>query len=229
MKKLFLTMALSLLAGAALAQTGEKTPVKVFAPLPYAFDALEPHIDAKTMEIHYSRHHRGYYNNLLKALEAFPGAADRSLEELLGEMSRFPEAVRNNAGGHFNHTLFWKVMTPGGGGVPQGRLAEAIRQGFGSLEQFQAAFKQAALSRFGSGWAWLCVGLDGNLFITSTANQDNPLMDIAAERGYPILGLDVWEHAYYLKYQNQRGSYIDAFWQVVNWPAVAARLENAGR
>ena len=228
MKKALLMIALSMLSGAALVRAGDKTPVKTFAPLPYAYDALEPYIDAQTMEIHYSRHHRGYYNNLLKALSGIPGTEDRFLEDILAEISRFPEAVRNNAGGHFNHTLFWSVMTPGGG-QPEGRLAEAINRSFGSMEKFQDAFKQAAMSRFGSGWAWLCVGADGKLFITSTSNQDNPLMDIATERGYPILGLDVWEHAYYLKYQNLRGSYVDAFWKVVNWKAVANRLENAGQ
>lgn len=226
MKKMISTLfALSLFS---LLHAADPAAIWPFEPLPYAYDALEPHIDAQTMEIHYSRHHRGYHANLLKALAALPPeVAGKSQEELLSAISKLPEAVRNNAGGHFNHTLFWKVMAPNAGGRPEGALAGNIAQAFGSFEAFQAAFKQAALTRFGSGWAWLCVDADGSLFITSTPNQDNPLMDCAPRQGLPILGLDVWEHAYYLKYQNQRGNYIDAFWQVVNWPAVAERYDKA--
>jgi superoxide dismutase, Fe-Mn family len=196
-------------------------------PLPYAVDALEPHIDARTMYIHYHRHHRGYYNNLVNAAEG-TDLAGKPLESILSEISRYPEAVRNNGGGHYNHSLFWKVMSPDGGGDPVGRVGEAIEESFGSFETFQEEFEQAASSRFGSGWAWLCVADDGALFVTSTPNQDNPLMDLVEPRGVPILGLDVWEHAYYLKYQNERGSYIDAFWRVVNWPEVESRFQDAG-
>ncbi len=212
----------TLLPGVASAQN-EPPGVLRFAPLPYAFDALEPHIDAQTMEIHYSRHHQGYFNNLLKALEG-TDLAGRVLEDLLADIGKAPAAVRNNAGGHYNHSLFWRIMSPDGGGDPSGELARRIDENFGSLEAFKTQFNQAALTRFGSGWAWLCVADDGTLFVTSTPNQDNPLMDVAERRGQPILGLDVWEHAYYLKYQNLRGSYIDAFWHVVNWPEVAVRL-----
>lgn len=197
-----------------------------FDPLPYAYDSLEPHIDAQTMEIHYSRHHKGYFDNLIKAVEGTP-LSGKSLEALLAEAGKCPDAVRNNAGGHYNHSLFWKVMSPDGGGLPEGRLAKQIDVTFGSFAKFQEEFTRAALTRFGSGWAWLCVAADGSLFIVSTPNQDNPLMDTAERRGIPILGLDVWEHAYYLKYQNRRGTYIDAFWNVVNWPEVAARFEAA--
>lgn len=197
-----------------------------FDPLPYPFDALEPHIDAKTMEIHYNRHHRSYFNNLQKALQDLPDAP-KTNAELMAKINSLPAGIRNNAGGHFNHTLFWSVMSSNGGGAPQGALADKISAGFGSFDHFKEQFKQAALSRFGSGWAWLCVAKDGSLFISSSANQDNPLMDMADQPGTPILGLDVWEHAYYLKYQNQRGSYIDAFWNVVNWPEVAKRWQAA--
>lgn len=191
-------------------------------PLPYSYDALEPHIDAMTMEIHYTKHHAGYLNNLKAALEKYPDWANRSLEEILGSLSRLPEdirtAVRNNGGGHWNHQFFWPLLTPKGSGRPVGTLAQAINTAFGSFEAFQEKFTQAALSRFGSGWAWLILK-NGQLVIVSTPNQDNPLMDIAEEaaRGRPILGLDVWEHAYYLRYQNRRADYIKAWWNVVNW------------
>lgn len=198
-----------------------------FPELPYAFDALEPHIDAQTMEIHYSRHHRGYFNKLLAAAEEHQALKDIPIEAILGQISNWPAAVRNNAGGHYNHSLFWSVMSPDGGGKPDGLLAIEIQQQFGSFDDFQDAFNAAAGSRFGSGWAWLAVATDGSLFITSTPNQDNPLMDVVEQQGTPILGLDVWEHAYYLKYQNKRGSYIDAFWQVVDWKAVSDRYKSA--
>ncbi|NLE02044.1 MAG: superoxide dismutase [Fibrobacter sp.] len=193
-----------------------------FDSLPYAFNALEPYIDAKTMEIHYTRHHRGYFDNLLKAINE-NSLGDKPLSELLAKAGTFPPAIRNNAGGHYNHTLFWKVMAPNAGGVPQGVLGERIVATFGSFDKFKEEFTKAAMSRFGSGWAWLCVADNGTLFITSTPNQDNPLMDVAEKRGTPILGLDVWEHAYYLNYQNKRASYIDAFWNIVNWPEVSSR------
>jgi len=191
-----------------------------FQPMPYAYDALEPHIDAKTMDIHYNRHHRGYYNNLVRAAEQSPALKPLPIETILGQISAWPTAVRNNAGGHFNHTLFWQIMSPDGGGNPDGMLAMEINQAFGSFEDFQKTFTQAALSVFGSGWAWLSIAPDGSLFVSSTPNQDNPLMDVVEQRGTPILALDVWEHAYYLNYQNQRGSYIEAFWHVINWPEV---------
>lgn len=197
-----------------------------FDPLPYAYDALEPYIDAQTMEVHYERHHRGYFNKLVEAVKG-TSYAGKSLEDILAGADRLPAAVRNNAGGHYNHTLFWTVLSPQGGGLPQGLLAEKLKTDFGSFEKFQEIFNQAALSRFGSGWAWLCVAKDGSLFVTSTPNQDNPLMADVEKTGIPILGLDVWEHAYYLQYQNQRSQYIDAFWHVVNWPEVTARLEKA--
>lgn len=199
--------------------------VYIFEPLPYAVDALEPYIDAQTMEIHYGRHHQGYFNNLVKASQGAEWEG-QSLETLFERISELPASIRNNAGGHWNHTLFWKVMSPEAGGAPEGELAERIASQFGSFEDFREVFSEAAATRFGSGWAWLCVKEDGSLFVTSTPNQDNPLMDVVEERGVPILGLDVWEHAYYLKYQNQRGKYIEAFWNVVCWPEVARRYED---
>jgi len=225
MRKRWISLAVAALLPAA-ACAMEDEPALRLAPLPYAYDALEPHIDAQTMEIHYSRHHRGYFNNLVKAVEG-TALAGMTVEAILAQIGTLPDVVRNNAGGHYNHTLFWLVMSPDGGGEPEGLLAEQIGSTFGSFEKFQAEFGQAALSRFGSGWAWLSVAADGSLFVSSTPNQDNPLMEIVDKRGVPILGLDVWEHAYYLKYQNRRGSYIDAFWNVVNWPEVSARYDKA--
>ncbi len=195
-------------------------------PLTYAFDALEPHIDARTMEIHHDKHHGGYVNNLNKAI-AGTEAENLSIEEIIGSVSKYPVAVRNNGGGHFNHTLFWTVMSPRGGGVPAGELAGAIDKSFGSFDSFRDEFSKAAATRFGSGWAWLCLDNGKNLFVTSTPNQDNPLMDIADKPGLPILGIDVWEHAYYLHYQNRRPDYIAAFWNVINWDEVARRYAEA--
>jgi superoxide dismutase, Fe-Mn family len=217
MKVLVLAAALAVLGGTS---AGEEKAALQFEALPYAYDALEPHIDAQTMEIHYSRHHRGYFNNLVKAVEG-TALAGKPVEAILAEVSKWPDAVRNNAGGHYNHTLFWKVMSPNGGGRPRGRLGREIDATFGSFEKFQEVFKQAAATRFGSGWAWLVAAEDGSLFVSSTPNQDNPLMDVAEKRGTPILGLDVWEHAYYLNYQNRRPDYVSAFWNVVNWTKVA--------
>ena len=222
-------MAILMLAGAMLPtfSPGEEGAQALrFSPLPYAYDALEPHIDAQTMEIHYNRHHRGYFDKLVQAVQG-TDLAGKPLEEMLGEVGGWPVDVRNNAGGHYNHTLFWKVMSPEGGGLPEGPLARQIDATFGSFPAFREEFKQAALSRFGSGWAWLCVADDGSLFVSSTPNQDNPLMDTVEQRGTPILGLDVWEHAYYLKYQNRRASYIDAFWNVANSAEVSARFDAA--
>ncbi len=221
--KLHLILSLALLAG--VAHAGDT--VWPFQPLPYAYDALEPHIDAETMEIHYDRHHRAYYNNLLSAAEDHPALKQLPLETIMGQISAWPTFVRNNAGGHYNHQLFWEIMSPDGGGEPDGMLAIAINEAFGSFEELQEQFNAAAASVFGSGWAWLSVADDGTLFVSSTPNQDNPLMDVVEKRGAPILGLDVWEHAYYLKYQNQRGSYIEAFWEVINWPEVAARYRDS--
>lgn len=205
--------------------TGEAV-LHEFAALPYSYDALEPYIDALTMEIHYSRHHQGYFNNFLKAIDG-TGYEKTSLEFLFENISYFSPAVRNNAGGYFNHTLFWSLMAPAGtGGAPSDDLAKAINDKFGSLENFQTEFNTAATGRFGSGWAWLVVTEDGSLAITSTANQDNPLMETEATQGQPLLAIDVWEHAYYLKYQNKRADYVANFWNVVNWYKVS-ELYNA--
>ncbi len=200
-----------------------KTVEHPFNPLPYSYDALEKAIDSETMNIHYNKHFRGYYNNFLKAIEGTE-LQSKSLEEIFASVSKQSTAVRNNAGGYFNHDLFWQVMSPNGGGEPQGSLGKAIAESFGSFDNFKSAFEKAAATRFGSGWAWLAVDEQGKLFITSTPNQDNPLMDVAEKQGTPILGLDVWEHAYYLRYQNMRGSYIGKFWEVVNWPEVEKRF-----
>jgi len=190
--------------------------------LGYAYDALEPHIDAKTMEIHHSKHHNAYVTNLNGALEGKDELAGLSVEELQAKIADTP-ALRNNGGGHYNHSLFWKVIAPGGASAPSGELAAAIDAAFGSLDEFKAEFAKAGATRFGSGWAWLGVKSDGSLGVCSTPNQDNPLMGEAADtcECTPILGLDVWEHAYYLNYQNRRPDYIAAFWNVVNWDVVA--------
>lgn len=184
--------------------------------LPYAFDALQPHIDAKTMEIHHGKHHQAYVNNLNNAV-AGTDAENMSIEELCKNISKYPAAVRNNGGGHYNHSFFWTLMTPGSNGMPSGALAEAINAAFGSLDEMKTKFNAAAAGRFGSGWAWLIKNADGKLEITSTPNQDNPLMDVAEAKGTPVLGLDVWEHAYYLNYQNRRPDYCTAWWNVINW------------
>ncbi len=193
--------------------------------LPYAHNALEPHIDALTMEIHHGKHHQAYINNLNAAVEGTP-MAGKSLEALIKEHSDVP-AVRNNGGGHYNHSMFWTLMSPTGGGQPTGALASDIAATFGSFDAFKEAFSKAAATRFGSGWAWLCVNAAGKLEICSTANQDNPLMPNVGCAGTPILGLDVWEHAYYLKYQNRRPDYTAAFFNVINWAEVAARYAAA--
>ncbi len=193
--------------------------------LPYDFDALEPYIDARTMEIHHGKHHGGYVAKLNAAVEGTE-MENLSLEELLKNVSKYPVAVRNNGGGHFNHSLFWTVMGPNKGGEPSGELADKINSVFGSFADFKDQFSAAAAGRFGSGWAWLLV-TNNTLVITSTPNQDNPIMDIAEVKGTPILGLDVWEHAYYLKYQNRRPEYISNFWNVVNWDEVARRFKEA--
>ena len=192
--------------------------------LPYAYNALEPYFDAQTMEIHYSKHHQGYTNNLNKAIEG-TDLEGKSIEDLM-KIAGSNTAVRNNGGGFYNHALFWTILSPKGGGEPTGKLAEAIKSNFGSFEAFKEEFTKAAATRFGSGWAWLVVA-NGKLVVSSTPNQDNPLMDIAEVKGMPILGLDVWEHAYYLHYQNKRPDYITAFWHIVNWEEVSRRYTEA--
>jgi Fe-Mn family superoxide dismutase len=191
--------------------------------LPYAFNALEPHIDARTMEIHHGKHHNAYVTNLNNAVAGKP-EENLSIEEICKNVSKYPAAVRNNGGGHYNHTFFWTILGPNAGGKPSGALAEAIDSTFGNFDEFKAKFAAAGVGRFGSGWAWLIIDGGGKLQITSTPNQDNPLMDVAEVKGKPVLGLDVWEHAYYLNYQNRRPDYIAAFWNVVNWNEVAKRF-----
>lgn len=194
--------------------------------LPYAHNALEPNIDTATMEIHHGKHHAAYVNNLNAAIAGTENEG-KSLEDLMANISKLPAAVRNNGGGHFNHSLFWTIMSPNGGGEPTGDLAAAINSTFGSFAAFKEEFAKAGATRFGSGWAWLCVE-NGKLKVCSTPNQDNPLMDVVTDcNGTPILGLDVWEHAYYLNYQNRRPDYISAFWNVVNWAEVARRYAAA--
>ena len=188
-------------------------------PLPFAYDALEPHIDRMTMQIHHDKHHQAYVDNLNKAIAGTPHEG-KSLEDLIKVAGTISPAVRNNGGGHWNHTFFWEILAPHAGGAPTGELADAINQAFGSLDGLKEKFNTAGLTRFGSGWAWLLLK-DGKLQVSSTPNQDNPLMDVAEVKGAPILGADVWEHAYYLKYQNKRGEYLAAFWNVVNWAKVA--------
>jgi Fe-Mn family superoxide dismutase len=194
-------------------------------PLPYDYAALEPHIDARTMEIHHTKHHQAYVNNLNAALEKAPELQGKTLEQLLGNLNAVPEgirtAVRNNGGGHWNHSMFWVIMTPNGGGEPTGALADAIRSSFGDFAKFREQVNAAGNARFGSGWAWVVADRGGRLSIESTPNQDTPIM----EGKYPIMGVDVWEHAYYLKYQNRRADYLNAWWNVVNWAEVAKRYE----
>lgn len=187
--------------------------------LNYAFNALEPHIDAKTMEIHHGKHHQAYVTNLNNAI-AGTDAANMSIEDICKSISKYPAAVRNNGGGHYNHSLFWEIMAPNAGGIPSGEVAKAIETDLGGFDKFKADFAQAGATRFGSGWAWLSVKADGKLCVCSTPNQDNPLMDIAECKGTPILGMDVWEHAYYLNYQNRRPDYMAAFFNVINWNKV---------
>ncbi len=192
-------------------------------PLPYDYAALEPHIDARTMEIHHSKHHQAYVNNLNAAISG-TDAEKMSIDEICKNISKFPMAVRNNGGGHYNHSLFWLVMKPNGGGLPTGALNDAINAAFGSFDEFKTKFNAAGATRFGSGWAWLIKNSADKLEICSTPNQDNPLMDLAEVKGTPLLGCDVWEHAYYLHYQNRRPDYMTAFWNVINWDEVAKRF-----
>jgi superoxide dismutase, Fe-Mn family len=196
-------------------------------PLPYAYDALEPHIDKATMQFHHDKHHAAYVTNLNKALDKYPQLKGKSVEELVRNLNSVPKdiriTVRNNGGGHINHSMFWEIMKPNGGGQPTGKIAEAIKQNFGSFENFKKQFNEAGTKQFGSGWAWLVRTKDGKLAVTSTANQDTPLM----EGIYPIMGNDVWEHAYYLKYQNRRAEYLDAWWNVLNWDEINKRFATA--
>ena len=193
------------------------------APLPYAHDALEPHIDTETMKIHHGKHHQAYVDNLNKAIAGTPNE-NKSLEELVPAAGSISPAVRNNGGGHWNHTFFWESLAANAGGEPKGKLADAINEAFGSFDEFKTKFAQAGITRFGSGWAWLIKNADGKLEISSTPNQDNPLMDVAEVKGTPLLGVDVWEHAYYLKYQNKRPDYLAAIWNVINWDKVSERF-----
>ena len=198
----------------------------VLDPLPYSSDALEPNIDKQTMEIHHGKHHNAYVTNLNNAVTGTE-MENLSIDELVANVSKYPVAVRNNGGGHFNHTFFWNILSANGGGQPTGQLAEAIDKKFGSYNALKEEFTKAATTRFGSGWAWLSVTADGELAVSSTPNQDNPLMDVAEQKGTPIIGLDVWEHAYYLKYQNRRPEYIAAFWNMVDWSTADTRYQEA--
>jgi Fe-Mn family superoxide dismutase len=197
-----------------------------FAELPYDFNALEPYIDAQTMELHYTKHHRGYFDKLNAAVSGTE-AENEDFVEVLNNISKYSVGIRNNGGGHFNHSLFWSIMSGKGTGQPEGDLHKHITNTFGSFDTFKDNFANAAATRFGSGWAWLLINENKDLVISSTPNQDNPLMDVADVKGTPILGLDVWEHAYYLKYQNRRPDYINAFWNVVNWEEVTKRYNQA--
>jgi Fe-Mn family superoxide dismutase len=215
-------------AGEGEKETADSESSTLFelAALPYAFDALEPYIDARTMEIHHDKHHAGYTSKLNTALESNPGFAGMSIEDILKNLNGSDDqtALRNNAGGYYNHNLYWKVMSPNGGGMPSGQVADAINAEFGSFESFKSLFSKAATGVFGSGWAWLCAK-DGSLSINHTPNQDNPLMTgVVEQTGSPILGIDVWEHAYYLNYQNRRGDYVENFFNVINWDEVNLRL-----
>lgn len=192
------------------------------APLPFANNALEPNFDALTMEIHHDRHHNAYVTNLNAAVTGTP-LEGKTLLELFSTVSTLAPAVRNNGGGHYNHDLFWNILSPTGGGAPVGTLGKAIDAKFGSFDAFKEEFKKASITRFGSGWAWLVAQKDGSVAVSSTPNQDNPLMDVADVKGFPVIGLDVWEHAYYLKFQNKRPDYVDAFWNVVDWNKAEAR------
>ncbi|TVR87459.1 MAG: superoxide dismutase [Saprospirales bacterium] len=206
----------------------DNNEIHTLPDLAYEYDALEPHIDAKTMEIHHTRHHQAYINNLNGAIAGTP-LENMSLEEIMKNISEHSMTVRNNGGGHYNHALFWEIMSPDGGGEPEGDLAAAMDEAFGSFENFKEEFHRHGMTQFGSGWAWLIVDENGDLKVTQTPNQDNPLMDVVPddERGTPILGVDVWEHGYYLHYQNRRGDYINAFWNVVDWDAVSKKYQQA--
>lgn len=210
-------------AFSSCASGNQKFEGHLFPELKYALNALEPHVDAQTMELHYTKHHRGYYDNFMKAATE-AALLETPLEEIMQNISKYNATLRNNGGGYYNHNLFWENLTPEKKEVPA-KLKSAVERDFGSWDTFTAEFETAAKTRFGSGWAWLSVDGNGKLFVSSTPNQDNPLMDVAEKRGNPILGLDVWEHAYYLKYQNRRAEYVSAFWNIVDWEVVATRLQ----
>jgi len=195
--------------------------------LPYAYDALEPHIDKLTMQIHHDKHHQAYVDNLNKAIAGTPNE-NKTLEEIIANAGKISTAVRNNGGGHWNHSFFWEILAKDAGGTPSGKISDAIKEAFGSFDAFKEKFNTAAMTRFGSGWAWLIVN-EGKLEITSTPNQDNPLMDVAEVKGKPVLGVDVWEHAYYLKYQNRRAEYLSAFWNVINWKKIDEHFAKASK
>jgi Fe-Mn family superoxide dismutase len=222
-KTFFLSVLLLLIISEAKPQA---QPSFTFPALPYSYDALEQFIDKTTMEFHYDKHFRAYYNNFIKAVET-SNLNGKSIEDIFNEVSKYPVGVRNFGGGYYNHAMFWEVMSPNGGGMPTGKLLQAIVESFGSYDNFVKEFEKAATTLFGSGWAWLAVDSSGKLFICQLPNQDNPLMDIAPKCGVPILALDVWEHAYYLKYQNKRSDYVTNFWKVVNWSNVNDRFEKA--
>ena len=196
------------------------------SPLPYAHDALEPHIDTQTMQIHHGKHHQAYVDNLNKAI-AGTEHEGKTIEAIVADAGKISVAVRNNGGGHWNHTFFWESLAPNAGGTPKGDLAAAIDKAFGSFDAFKEKFANAGMTRFGSGWAWLCINDQKELVVSSTPNQDNPLMDVAEVKGTPLLGVDVWEHAYYLKYQNRRADYLGAFWNVISWDKIEARYQSA--
>ncbi|MDD2197795.1 MAG: superoxide dismutase [Bacteroidales bacterium] len=199
-----------------------------FPELGYSYDALEVFVDKTTMEIHYTRHHKAYFNNFVKAADELK-LNGMAMEAIFNQVSQYPVTIRNNGGGYFNHKLFWEVMSPAGGGNPSPKLMKAIKKDFGSFEIFKNEFEDAAKGQFGSGWAWLSVDKQGNLFVSNTPNQDNPLMDVVEKRGIPILALDVWEHAYYLHYQNKRGDYVGNFWKVVDWKEVEKKYNEANK
>ena len=215
----------SLLKAMASSELGFLNEPFVLPSLPYAYDALEPFVDTLTMEIHYSKHHKAYVDNLNKAIAE--GKINATLDELIMNASKYSPIIRNNAGGHWNHSFFWKLMRPEGGGEPSGEIVSSINETFGSLDVFKTRLEEAGLKRFGSGWAWLIVDANKKLSIGSTPNQDNPLMDVSELKGTPILGIDVWEHAYYLKFQNRRGEYLKSWWNVVNWTEVNKNFEKA--
>ncbi|MDX9848499.1 MAG: superoxide dismutase [Tenuifilaceae bacterium] len=222
------TLALIILIAGSVVFPAQSQSKFTFPELPYSYDALETFVDKTTMEIHYSRHHRAYFNNFVKSVDELK-LASMTLDQIFANASKYPVTIRNNGGGYYNHNLFWEVMSPNGGEIPSGKFMKVIESSFGSFDAFKKEFEGAAITQFGSGWAWLSVDKDGKLFVSSTPNQDNPLMDVVAKRGTPILGLDVWEHAYYLQYQNMRATYVGNFWKVVNWQVVEAKFEAATR
>lgn len=219
----------ALISGRAFSSVNNNSQENEFeqTPLGYDFSALEPYIDAQTMELHYTKHHAGYTAKFNAAVQA-EGLSEKGLKAIFASVSKYSSSIRNNGGGYYNHELYWKVMNPKGGGTPSGSLMKSIEKSFGSFEEFKSQFSKSAATVFGSGWAWL-INQDGKLKITQTPNQDNPLMDVTKEKGYPLLAIDVWEHAYYLKYQNMRSSYIDAFMNVVDWNYIAKRFDKSNR